>query len=75
MAKTLAVLGRQHGKTVSQLVRESVEAKYMSRRAIDRADLARQLSGLWRRRHDLRDIDRLIRRLRSDTRSKRLARG
>ena len=75
MARTLAVLGRQQGKTVSQLVRESVEARYMSRRAIDRAELARQLSGIWRKRGDLRDFDRVIRRLRSDTRSKRLARG
>lgn len=75
MAKTLAALGRQHGKTVSQLVRESVQARYMNRSGIDKADLARRLAGVWRKRRDLRDIDRVVRRLRSDARSKRLGLG
>lgn len=72
MARTLAALGRQKGKTVSELVRESVQEKYMSREAIDKGALARQLSGVWRHRKGLREIDRTLRRLRKGTRLKRL---
>ena len=35
MARTLGTLGRQKGKTVSELVREGVEEKYMSRKDLD----------------------------------------
>jgi predicted DNA-binding protein len=72
MARTLATLGRQKGKTVSELVRESVEEKYMSRKDLDKGQLARQLAGVWRDRKDLKDIDRMLRRLRKGTRLKRL---
>ncbi len=72
MARTLAALGRQQGKTVSELVRESVEAKYMKRKDLDKAQLARQLAGVWRGRKDLKNIDRILRTLRAGTRLKRL---
>jgi len=72
MARTLAALGRQRGKTVSELVRESVQEKYMSRKEIDKVSLARQLSGVWHDRRDLKEIDRTLRRLRKGTRLKRL---
>jgi predicted DNA-binding protein len=72
MARTLATLGRQKGKTVSELVRESVEEKYMSRKDLDKAQLARQLAAVWRSRKDLKDIDRMLRRLRKGARLKRL---
>jgi predicted DNA-binding protein len=72
MARTLATLGRQKGKTVSELVRESVEEKYMSRKDLDKAQLARQLAGVWRSRKDLKDIDRMLRRMRKGARLKRL---
>jgi hypothetical protein len=68
MARTLATLSRQKGKTVSELVRESVEEKYMSRKDLDKGQLARQLAGVWRDRKDLKDIDRVVRRLRKGTR-------
>jgi len=71
MARTLAALSRQEGKTVSELVRESVEEKYMTRKEHDKGAVARQLSGVWRHRKDLRDIDRTLRRLRKGTRMKR----
>ena len=70
MARTLAALSRQKGTTVSELVRESVREKYMSRKEMDKASLARQLSRIWRRRKDLRSIDRAIRRLREGKRLK-----
>lgn len=75
MARTLAALGRQRGKTVSELVRESVQEKYMTRKELDKVSLARQLGGIWAKRRDLREIDRIIRRLRRGTRLKRLGLG
>lgn len=75
MARTLAALSRQKGVTVSELVRESVEEKYMSREDIDKVDLARQLSGIWRNRKDLKEIHQFIRRLRKGARLKRLGLG
>jgi len=61
--------------TVSELVRESVQETYMSKNDVDKAQLARQLSGIWRNRKDLKEIDHLIRRLRKGTRLKRLGLG
>jgi predicted DNA-binding protein len=75
MAKTLAALSRQRGTTVSRLVRESVEEKYMVRKEMDKASLARQLSGIWGRRKDLKHIDRYLRRLRKGARGRTLGRG
>ena len=72
MARTLAALGRQKGKTVSELVRESVEEQYMTRKDLDKAHLARELAGVWRDRKDLKNIDRALRKLRAGTRLKRL---
>ena len=75
MARTLAALGRQRGKTVSELVRESVQEKYMTRKELDKVSLARQLGGIWAKRRDLQDIDRTLRKLRKGTRLKRLGLG
>ena len=75
MARTLAALSRQKATTVSELVRESVQEKYMSRKEIDKVSLAQQLSGVWRSRKELKEIDRTIRRLRKGTRLKRLGLG
>ena len=62
-------------RTVSELVRESLQAKYMSRKDIDKVDLARRLSGIWRNRKDLKEIHHVIRRLRKGKRLKRLGLG
>lgn len=75
MARTLVALSRQSGKTVSGLVRESVREKYMARKGIDKVALARQLSGIWAHRADLKEVDRIVRRLRRGARLKRLARA
>ena len=75
MARTLAALSRQKGTTVSELVRESVQEKYMSKKEMDRVALARQLSGIWRNRKDLEKIDQTVRRLRKGKRLKRLGLG
>lgn len=75
MARTLAALSRQKGTTISELVRESVQEKYMSKRDMDKVSLARQLSGIWRSRKDLDEIDQTVRRLRKGKRLKRLGLG
>lgn len=75
MARTLAALSRQKGTTVSELVRESVQEKYMSKKEMDRVSLAKQLSGIWRGRKDLEEIDQTVRRLRRGKRLKRLGLG
>lgn len=75
MARTLAALSRQKGKTVSELVRESVREKYMAGKNVDRAALAAELSGVWRNRRDLKDIEKVIRRLRKDRAVKGSRRG
>lgn len=75
MARTLAALSRQRGKTVSELVRESVREKYMARRGIDKAALGRQLAGIWAHRGDLAHTGRVVRRLRKGRRVKRLGLG
>lgn len=41
----------------------------------DRASLARQLSGIWRNRKDLKEVDRAIRRLRKGRRLKKFRFG
>ncbi len=75
MARTLAALSRQKGTSVSELVRESVQEKYMSKKGIDKVSLAKGLGGIWRKRKGLGEIDRMIRRLRKGTRLKRLGFG
>ena len=75
MARALVALSRQRGTTVSELVRESVREKYMSKKELNKASLARKLCGIWEARKDLKDIDRAIRNLRKGTRLKRLRLG
>lgn len=75
MARTLAALSRQKGTTVSELVRESVQEKYMSKVDVDKVSLARQLSGIWRDRKDLEEMDQTVRGLRKGKRLKRLGIG
>jgi Ribbon-helix-helix protein, copG family len=71
MARTLARLSREKGTTVSELVRESLREKYMTLRAAGKAELARQLTGIWTKRRDLAKIDHVVRVLRKGARLKR----
>ncbi len=71
MARALSELSRQRGSSVSELIRESVRLRYMTGREIDRAEIARQLAGIWADRKDLRDIDRIVRTLRRGRRLRR----
>ena len=72
MAKMLSALSRQKGRSISDLVRESLQEKYMSGKALDKGALARQLTGLWEDRKDLENVDAVVRKLRSGKRLQRL---
>lgn len=71
MARTLSALSRQRGASISELVRESVRLKYMTERAVDRAEIARRLAGIWADRQDLRKIEDVVRALRRGQRLRR----
>jgi hypothetical protein len=75
MARTLSVVSRKRGTTVSELVRECIREKFSRKEELDKAALAREIGGVWKGRKDLKSIDRQVRRLRRDTRSKRLRLG
>jgi hypothetical protein len=72
MARMLETLSRQQGTTISELVRRSVREHYMPGKHLDKVSLARELSGIWRNREGLKDIEAAVRKLRRGSRSKRL---
>jgi hypothetical protein len=71
MARTLETMSRQKGTTISELVRESLRARYMQDRKLDKVAIARSLIGIWKNREDLKDIDSYVRKLRKGSRLKR----
>ncbi len=75
MARTLETLSRQRGTTVSTLVRESLQERYMHGKELDKAALARDLIGIWKNRRGLRNVDAALRKLRKGSRLKRLKIG
>ncbi len=72
MSRMLAVVSRQRGTTVSELVRECVREKFGRNDAFDKLAIARRLTGTWKDRSDLGSTARLVRSLRKDTRRRRL---
>ncbi len=75
MARTLETLSRQKATTVSELVRTSLRERYMPGKELDKAALARGLTGIWKNRRDLKDIEAAVRKLRSGSRLKRFRIG
>lgn len=75
MARTLETLSRQKGTTISELVRTGLRERYMQNTDIDKASLARSLTGIWKNRKDLINIDAAVRKLRSGSRPKRFRIG
>jgi hypothetical protein len=75
MARTLETLSRQKGTTISELVRAGLREHYMQGKDLDKAALARSLTGIWKNRDDLKDIDATVRKLRKSSRLKRLRIG
>jgi len=58
--------------TISGLVRSSLQEHYMQGKCLDKAALARNLTGIWKNRKDLQDINAAIRKLGKGSRLKRL---
>lgn len=75
IARILATVSRQRGETISALVRECVREKFGGKENIDKAALAGELAGIWKGRKDLADAQAFVRRLRKDTRRRRLKIG
>jgi hypothetical protein len=69
--KVLRVKAQQDGTTISDLVRTAVREKYLSS-ASERREAMLGIVGLWKDRTDLPDTQTYVRRLRKDSRLKRL---
>ncbi len=72
MAKILSTVSRQRGTSVSDLVRECIREKFVEKNNVDKAELIRQVAGIWKNRRDLEATGKYVRRLRKDTRRQRL---
>jgi predicted transcriptional regulator len=70
--KTLHVLARQSGSTVSELARRALREKYLDD-ATKRKEALLSAIGLWKGRRDLPDTEEYIRGLRKDDRLRRIS--
>lgn len=61
--------------TVSELIRESIQDKYISGKALDKGSLARKIGGVWKKRKDKGNLDLTVRTLRKGKRIERLGLG
>ena len=68
----LTRLAKQQGRTLSELVRDALTRVYGTGDAEEQLRTLRAIEGLWRDREDLEDTDAYVRRLRRDTRRRRL---
>jgi hypothetical protein len=75
MARTLETLSRQKATTVSELVRASLRERYTPGKDLDKLELARRLTGIWKNRRDLTEIEVTVRELRRGSRLKRFQIG
>lgn len=67
----LNALSKQTKKTVSLLVREAVAEKYGTKESVDKLTLCKQISGIWKDRKEVVNVEKYLRKLRKDTRRKR----
>lgn len=70
--KTLHILARQSGSTISQLARSALREKYLGD-AAKRKEALLSAIGLWGDRDDLPDTETYVRSLRKGDRLKRLS--
>ncbi len=68
----LAALARRQGRSLSDLLREVLAKAYGADREDERKSSLKAIEGLWKNRNDLPAAGAYMRRLRRDTRSKRL---
>jgi predicted transcriptional regulator len=71
--KTLHILARQSGSTVSELARKALREKYLGDTAKRKESLLSAI-GLWKDRTDLPDTEEYVRGLRKDDRLRRISR-
>ena len=64
-------MSKQRKKTISHLVREAIAEKYGKKEKVDKLNIAKDISGIWKHRKDLSNANRYLRSLRKDTRRKR----
>lgn len=57
LARTLETLSRQKRTTVSELVRMGLRERYMPGKDLDKVALARGLTGIWKNRKDLEEVE------------------
>lgn len=72
MANILSAVSRQQGTTVSSLVRECIREKFGPRQHVDKAALAREIGGIWKKRKDLVETAQYVRTLRKGARLKNI---
>jgi hypothetical protein len=70
--KTLHVLARQSGSTISELARSALREKYLNN-AEKRKEALLSAVGLWKNRTDLPDTQTYVRNLRKGDRLKRIS--
>jgi len=75
LAKILSTVSRQRRTTVSELVRECIRDKFGRKQKVDKVALAREVAGIWKKRRDIGDTEKYVRRLRQDTRRERMKIG
>ena len=68
----LTALARRQGRSMSDLVREALARAYGEDREDERKNSLKAIEGLWKDRSDLPDTGAYVRRLRRNTRSRRL---
>jgi len=72
MHARLTALAHRQGRSLSDLVREALAKAYGADREDERKSSLKAIEGLWKDRRDLPDTGVYVRRLRRNTRSKRL---
>ena len=75
MHARLTALARRQGRPLSDLVRKALAQVYGTDREDERKRSLKAIEGLWKNRSDLPGTGAYVRRLRRDTRSKRLRRS
>jgi hypothetical protein len=75
MANILSAVSRQQGTTISSLVRECIREKFGPRQQVDKAALAREVGGVWKKRTDLGVTAQHVRNLRKGARLKNIIDG
>ncbi len=71
----LTALARRQGRSLSDLVQDALAQVHGTDRENERKSSLKTIEGLWKARSDLPGTGAYVRRLRRDTRSKRLRRS